>query len=124
MAAAFDGVRRTLTGSVDRAELTGRPSFGEEQINGKAIEILAETGGDLDRLLELAERASKGDLAAGEDLASIRATQILLDDANQKLRLLPLNTVALVALTPKHQLLASSLLQPMMRCALALPMRA
>ena len=84
MAAAFDGVRRTLTGSVDRAELTGRPSFGEEQINGKAIEILAETGGDLDRLLELAERASKGDLAAGEDLASIRATQILLDDANQK----------------------------------------
>ena len=84
MAAAFNGVRRTLTGSVDRAELTGRPSFGEEQINGKAIEILAETGGDLDRLLELAERASKGDLAAGEDLASIRATQILLDDANQK----------------------------------------
>ena len=84
MAAAFNGVRRTLTGSVDRAELTGRPSFGEEQINGKAIEVLAETGGDLDRLLELAERASKGDLAAGEDLASIRATQILLDDANEK----------------------------------------
>ncbi len=82
LAASFDAVRRGITGDLDRAEFTGRDTFTDEQINGKAIEILSETGADIDRLIEMSDRALRGDLQAGDDLASIRATQILLDAAN------------------------------------------
>ena len=83
LAASFDAIRRGVTGDfLDRADLTGRDTFTDEQINGKAIEILSETGADIDRVLEMADRALRGDLQAGDDLGSIRATQILLDAAN------------------------------------------
>ena len=117
MAAAFNGVRRTLTGSVDRAELTGRPSFAEEQINGKAIEVLAETGGDLDRLLELAERASKGDLALAKTWRLFVPRKSCSTTPTKRLRWPLLSTAVLLVPTPRRQPLASLLLQPMMRCA-------
>ena len=83
LAASFDAIRRGVTGDfLDRADLTGRDTFTDEQINGKAIEILSETGANIDRVLEMADRALRGDLQAGDDLGSIRATQILLDAAN------------------------------------------
>ncbi len=92
LAASFDAVRRGISGDfLDRADLTGRDTYTDEQINGKAIEILSETGADPDRLIEMADRALRGDLQAGDDLGSIRATQILLDAANNDAAIAAIN---------------------------------
>ena len=92
LAASFDAVRRGISGDfLDRADLTGRDTYTDEQINGKAIEILSETGADIDRLIEMADRALRGDLQAGDDLGSIRATQILLDAANNDAAIAAIN---------------------------------
>ena len=85
-------MRRGISGDfLDRADLTGRDTYTDEQINGKAIEILSETGADPDRLIEMADRALRGDLQAGDDLGSIRATQILLDAANNDAAIAAIN---------------------------------
>ena len=45
----------------------------------------------LNRLIEMADRALRGDLQAGDDLGSIRATQILLDAANNDAAIAAIN---------------------------------
>ena len=99
LAASFDAVRRGISGDfLDRADLTGRDTYTDEQINGKAIEILSETGADPDRLIEMADRALRN-IAGSDDLGSIRATQILLDAANNDAAIAQSTTGATTAAT-------------------------